>query len=133
MKKNIKNAKKEEIIRKALKNRFSPEFLNRLDNICYFNSLSRDTLKSILNKELAESNVNIKAITGKVVELTPQVEDWILDKVEKEDNGARPIIRIIQQYIEETITDMIINDDELLKQDRESVIAELENDEIILK
>lgn len=128
-----KNAKKEEIIRKALKRRFSPEFLNRLDNICYFNSLSRDTLKSILDKELAESNVNIKAITGKVIKLSPEVENWILDMVEKEDNGARPIIRIIQQYIEETISDMIINDDPALKLKRKYLIAKLNEDKIVVE
>ena len=128
-----KSAKKEEIIRKALKNRFSPEFLNRLDNICYFNSLSRDTLKSILQKELDESNINIKTVTGKTVKLSPEVEEWILDKVEKEDNGARPIIRIIQQYIEENITDMVINDDPALKLKRKALIARLEDDKIILK
>ena len=128
-----KNAKKEEIIRKALKNRFSPEFLNRLDNICYFQSLSKDTLKSILQKELDESNVNIKTVTGKTITLSPEVEEWILDKVEKEDNGARPIIRILQQYIEETITDMVINDDPVLKEERDSLIAELEDDKIVLR
>jgi len=127
-----KNAKKEEIIRKALKKRFSPEFLNRLDNICYFNSLSRDTLKSILQKELNESNVNIKAITGKVIKLSPEVEDWILDKVEKEDNGARPIIRIIQQYIEETISDMVINDHPALKLKRKYLVAKLVDDNIVV-
>ena len=128
-----KNERKEEIIRKALKNRFSPEFLNRLDNICYFNSLSRDTLKSILQKELDESNNNIKAITGKIVKLSPEVEDWVLDAVEKEDNGARPIIRIIQQNIEEIISDMIINDSPILNTKKKVLTAKLENDKIILK
>ena len=128
-----KNERKEEIIRKALKNRFSPEFLNRLDNICYFNSLSRDTLKSILHKELDESNNNIKAITGKTVKLSPEVEDWILDTVEKEDNGARPIIRVIQQNIEENISDMIINDSPVLNTKKKVLTAKLENDKIILK
>ena len=128
-----KNAKKEEIIRKALKKRFSPEVLNRLDNICYFNSLSKETLASILQKELNESNVNIKAITGKIVELSPDVEDWILDKVEKEDNGARPIIRIIQQYIEEVITDMVIEGNEALETDNPSLMAYLEDDNIVLR
>ena len=127
-----KSTKKEEIIRKALKKRFSPEFLNRLDNICYFNSLSRDTLKTILDKELAESNVNIKAITGKYIKLSPEVEDWILEKVEKEDNGARPIIRFIQQYIEETISDMVINDDPVLKLKRKYLIAKMDDDKIVV-
>ena len=128
-----RNEKKEEIIRKALKNRFSPEFLNRLDNICYFNPLSKDTLKSILQNELDASNANIKAITGKIVKLSKEVEEWILDKVEKEDNGARPIIRIIQQHIEEAISDMVINEDPLIKSKRKVLNAKLEDDKVVLK
>lgn len=128
-----KNEKREEIIRKALKNRFSPEFLNRLDNICYFQSLSKDTLKDILQKELAESNNNIKAITGKTVVLSPEVEEWILEKVEKEDNGARPIIRIIQQYIEEAISDMVITEDPALTREGDTLTAVLEDDKVVLK
>jgi len=128
-----RNEKKEEIIRKALKNRFSPEFLNRLDNICYFNPLNKDTLRSILQKELDESNNNIKAITGKVVKLSKEVEEWILDKVEKEDNGARPIIRILQQYIEENISDMVISEDPVLNQKKKTLTAKLDGDNIVLK
>ena len=128
-----RNEKKEEIIRKALKNRFSPEFLNRLDNICYFNPLSKDTLKKILKNELDESNVNIKAITGKIVKLSKEVEEWILDKVEKEDNGARPIIRILQQYIEENISDLVIGDDALIKSNKKYLTAKLDDDKIVLK
>ena len=128
-----RNERKEEIIRKALKNRFSPEFLNRLDNICYFQPLSKDTLNSILQKELDESNNNIKAITGKTIKLSEEVEEWILKKVEEEDNGARPIIRIIQQYIEEIISDMVINDDPILKTKKKYLTAVLDKDKIILK
>ena len=128
-----RNEKKEEIIRKALKNRFSPEFLNRLDNICYFNPLSRDTLKTILQNELDESNANIKAITGKIVKLSKDVENWILDKVEKEDNGARPIIRLLQQYIEETVSDMVISEDPVIKSKRKILNAKLEDDKVVLK
>lgn len=128
-----KAKRKEELIRKALKRRFSPEFLNRLDSICYFNSLDRNSLKTILYNEMGEMNENIKTICGKTVELTEDVENWLLDKVEKEDNGARPIIRLLQQEIEEELTTMIVNDDELLKTDNASLKATIENDKIVLK
>ena len=128
-----KNERKEEIIRKALKNRFSPEFLNRLDNICYFKPLGEDTLKSILQKELNESNANIKAIAGKTIKLSPEVEEWILKKVEEEDNGARPIIRLIQQHIEEAISDMVINEDPVLNLKKKVLTAKLDGDKIVLK
>lgn len=128
-----KNENKEKIIRQALKKRFSPEFLNRLDHICYFNSLDSKTLKSILHKELDESNKKIMTLTGKKVILSSDVEDWIIDKVEKEDNGARPIIRIIQQNIEENIADMIINEDKILDMKKKTLTAKLINDEIVIK
>lgn len=128
-----KNEKKEKIIRGALKKRFSPEFLNRLDNVCYFNSLDRNTLKSILYKELDETNSTIKNVTGKSVTLSKEVEDWILDSVEKEDNGARPIIRILQQNIEETISDMVIDESPVLNTKKKTLTAKLVNDNIVLK
>ena len=106
-----KDQKKEDIIRKALNKRFSPEFLNRLDGICYFNSLDKDTLTKILYKELDEMNVNIKSITGKEVRITKGVENWLLEKVESEDNGARPIIRMLQQDIEEEIANLYVEED----------------------
>ena len=131
--KSMKGNRKEELIRKALKKRFSPEFLNRLDNICYFNNLTRESLKSILYKEVEEMNDNIKTICGKTIVLSSEVEDWLLDKVEKEDNGARPIIRLLQQDIEEELTTMIINDDEALKSTEKTLNAVIKEDNIILK
>ena len=122
-----KTNRKEEIIKKALHKRFSPEFLNRLDNICYFNSLDSEMLKKILNRELEEMNENIKTICGKTIKLTKEVEDWIVNKVTKEDNGARPIIRHLQQNIEETLSYMIINEDECLKSKNKTLKAYMEN------
>ena len=72
-------------------------------------------------------------LTGKKVILSSDVEDWIIDKVEKEDNGARPIIRIIQQNIEENIADMIINEDKILDMKKKTLTAKLINDEIVIK
>lgn len=130
---NTLKGRKEDIIRKALKKRFSPEFLNRLDGICYFNNLDRDSLKSILYKEIDEMNDNIKTICGKTIEVSKDVEKWLLDKVEKEDNGARPIIRLLQQDIEEELSSMIINDDNILKSTNKKLKAYVKDDKIILK
>lgn len=128
-----KNSRKEEIITKALKKRFSPEFLNRLDGICYFNSLDKDTLKTILYKELDEINDGIKMLTNKTVKITENVESWLIDKVEKEDNGARPIIRLLQQEIEEQIAEMIVNEDSDIYAEGDTLLIDLENDKIVLK
>ena len=125
-----KGQKKEDIIRKALNKRFSPEFLNRLDGICYFNSLDKETLTKILYKELDEMNVNIKSITGKEVKITKNVEDWLIGKVESEDNGARPIIRMLQQDIEEEIANLYIDEDPVLINKKKFINVDLVDGEI---
>ena len=125
-----KDQKKEGIIKKALNKRFSPEFLNRLDGICYFNSLDKETLTKILYKELEEMNVNIKSITGKEVRITKNVEEWLLDKVESEDNGARPIIRMLQQEIEEEIADLYIEEDSRIMNNKKIINVDLVDGEI---
>ena len=120
-----KDQKKEDIIRKALNKRFSPEFLNRLDGICYFNSLDKETLTKILYKELDEMNVNIKSITGKEVKISKTVEEWLLDKVETEDNGARPIIRMLQQDIEEEIANLYVDEDPIVMSNKKVLNVDL--------
>ena len=125
-----KGQKKEDIIRKALNKRFSPEFLNRLDGICYFNSLDKETLTKILYKELDEMNVNIKSITGKEVKINKNVEDWLIEKVESEDNGARPIIRMLQQDIEEEIANLYIDEDPVILNSKKFINVDLVDGEI---
>lgn len=127
-----KDQKKEDIIRKALNKRFSPEFLNRLDGICYFNSLDKETLTKILYKELDEMNVNIKSITGKEVRISKNVEDWLIDKVESEDNGARPIIRMLQQEIEEEIANLYVEEDKRVINNKKIINIDLIDDEIVI-
>ena len=127
-----KDQKKEDIIRKALNKRFSPEFLNRLDGICYFNSLDKETLTKILYKELEDMNVNIKSITGKEVRISKNVENWLIDKVESEDNGARPIIRMLQQDIEEDIANLYVEEDPLVVNNKKIINVDLVDDEIVI-
>jgi ATP-dependent Clp protease ATP-binding subunit ClpA len=125
-----KDQKKEDIIRKALNKRFSPEFLNRLDGICYFNSLDKEMLTKILYKELDDMNVNIKSITGKEVRISKSVEDWLIEKVESEDNGARPIIRMLQQDIEEEIANLYVEEDPLVMNKKKVINVDLVDGEI---
>ena len=125
-----KDQKKEDIIRKALNKRFSPEFLNRLDGICYFNSIDKEMLTKILYKELNDMNVNIKSITGKEVKITKNVEDWIIEKVDSEDNGARPIIRMLQQDIEEEIANLYVEENPLVINNKKIINIDFVDGEI---
>jgi ATP-dependent Clp protease ATP-binding subunit ClpC len=129
----LKNKREESIMIKALKKRFSPEFLNRLDAVCYFNNLSREVLDSILQKEMNEMNKGIKNIIQKEVVLSDEVRNWILDRVELEHNGARPIIRLLEQEVEEEIANLVVNESKILNKRGSKLTAELKDDKIILK
>ena len=105
------NAGKRDIIEKELKNRFPPEFLNRLDEIVYFNSLTDDNLRSIIRLELSKLSEKIMQI-GCTVEFKDEVVDYIFKKIEPEkEYGARPIGRAIQKEIENAITDYILGNE----------------------
>lgn len=129
----LKNKREESIMIKALKKRFSPEFLNRLDAVCYFNNLSREVLDSILQKEMNEMNKGIKNIIQKEVVLSDEVRNWILDRVELEHNGARPIIRLLEQEVEEEIANLVVNESKILNKRGNKLTAELKDDKIVLK
>jgi ATP-dependent Clp protease ATP-binding subunit ClpA len=77
-------------------------------------------------------NVNIKAITGKEVRITKNVEDWLINKVETEDNGARPIIRMLQQDIEEEIADLYVEEDPRVMNNKKIINVDLVHDEITI-
>lgn len=99
------------IIEKELKKKFAPEFLNRLDNIVYFNSLTDENLKSIVELEMSKFREKIKGINFDI-KYGEDVVDFILDEASKERNyGARPIIRLIQKYLEDRLTDLILEND----------------------
>lgn len=103
------NARK--ILLKKLKNRFPPEFLNRLDDIIYFNKLSDDNLKDIVKIELNKVADRVREIGHDVEYDEPSVKH-ILDMVKTESEfGARPIIRAIENEYEDKITDLLLAND----------------------
>lgn len=105
------NGNKRDIIEKELKNRFPPEFLNRLDEIVYFNSFTDENLKEIIKLELNVLSEKIKGI-GYSIKYDDGVVDFIFKIIEPEkEYGARPIGRAIQREIENRITDYIIENE----------------------
>lgn len=96
------------ILLKQLKNKFPPEFLNRLDDIIYFNSLSNDDLKKVIGLELNKMTQKINSI-GYNIECNDDVINFIFEKIKDEKEfGARPIMRAIQDYVEDKITDTLL-------------------------
>lgn len=99
---------KKRILLKQLRNKFPPEFLNRLDDVIYFNSLNNDNLKEIIKIEINKLSKRINNI-GYNFEYDENVLDFILERIKDESEfGARPIMRAIQDTIEDKITDVLL-------------------------
>jgi ATP-dependent Clp protease ATP-binding subunit ClpC len=96
------------IIEKALKKKFKPEFLNRLDEIVVFNKLKEEDIHKIIYNELDKLKVRIKEI-GYELKIQKSAIEFVAKNGYNEEYGARPLNRAIQRYIEDTIADEILN------------------------
>lgn len=94
-------------IQNALKKAFSPEFLNRLDDVIVFNSLDREHIHEIIDITLGKLFVRIKDL-GFDVELTDKAKDFLSDKGYDPQYGARPLNRAIQKYLEDPVAEEIL-------------------------
>ena len=108
------------IIQKALSKQFSPEFLNRLDEIITFDQLDINAIRQIINVELKGLLSRIEGL-GYKVELTDEAKDMVAKKGYDVQFGARPLKRAIQNYIEDGLSELIINGD--LKADDKILIS----------
>lgn len=108
---NNDNVNKKDIIEKELKKKFPPEFINRLSNVVYFNSLTEDNLKKIIQIELDKLNKRLNDIKY-TLKYSNDVIDYIINYIKKDiEYGARPILRAIQELIENKITDLLLEKD----------------------
>ena len=105
------DSNKKNIMAKELKNKFTPEFLNRIDKIVQFNSLTDENLKAIVKLECNKLAKRMQDLNYDIT-FDEKVYDFIhsLAKNEKE-YGARPIVRIIQDNIEDRITELLLLND----------------------
>jgi ATP-dependent Clp protease ATP-binding subunit ClpC len=109
-------AKKEDDINKAnsvldreMKRRFAPEFLNRLDGIVHFNTLTEENFKQIIELELQKSVKRFKDIGYEITYNDKTVEHIFQIIKDEADYGARPIIRAVQNEVEDPLTDAILD------------------------
>ena len=99
------------IVEKTLKKTFTPEFLNRLDQIVYFNSLTDDNLKNIVRIELKKFINRLNEIEFNF-EYDNEVIDYLHKLAIKEkEYGARPILRLIQNHVEDEVTDLMLQNE----------------------
>jgi len=95
------------VVQNALRKAFSPEFLNRVDDMIMFNSLKREDIHQIIDLELKKLYSRLNNL-GYQIELTEDAKDFIVDKGYDEKFGARPLKRAIQKFIEDPLAEEII-------------------------
>ncbi|MFB6307668.1 MAG: ATP-dependent Clp protease ATP-binding subunit [Flavobacteriales bacterium] len=95
------------VIEKSLKKSFAPEFLNRIDDVIMFNPLSKEDIHKIIDIELEKLFERVDEL-GYEIKLTKKAKDYIAEKGYDDKFGARPLKRAIQKYIEDPVSEMII-------------------------
>lgn len=96
------------VIQKALNRTFSPEFLNRVDEIVMFDQLNKETIKKIIDLELKGLFSRVTNL-GYKIELSPEAKDFIAERGYDVQFGARPLKRAIQRYLEDQLADIVLS------------------------
>ena len=114
-----------EKIFEEIKKSFKPEFINRIDEVILFNRLTKEEMREILKIQISELSeiLKDKKIT---IKIDSKAEDWIIDEGFSASYGARPLKRVIQNFIEDRIALMIIRNE--LHEDKEVFISSKNND-----
>lgn len=119
------------LIEKELKRYFTPEFLNRIDEIIIFNSLTKENIKQIINNPLAELKKRIKEV-GYNLEIEESAINFLVEKGYDPKFGARPLNRAIQKYLEDKIAEELLKP-ELIENETFIVYHEEGKDELDVK
>jgi len=96
------------VIQKALRKTFSPEFLNRIDDVVIFNSLNKEHIHEIIDLALKDVYGRLEAL-GYTIELTNEAKDFLAEKGYDPQYGARPLHRAIQKYMEDPLAEEILS------------------------
>jgi len=118
-----------ELLELELKNTFKPEFLNRIDEIITFNSLTKDIIYEILDNIIKdiENRLNDKLIN---LNITNKAKEYIIESAYNESFGARPIKRYVTKNIESLIANHILNEQITYNQ---TITIDLDNSQFIIK
>ena len=117
------------IIQKSLAKQFSPEFLNRLDEIITFDQLDLEAIKQIIDIELEGLKKRISEL-GYKLDLTDKAKEFVAIKGYDVQFGARPLKRAIQNYVEDGVCELIL-DGKLKQNDTISIDKNAEKDELV--
>ena len=125
----ITKERSDSVIRKALNRRFSPEFLNRVDDIITFSSLNREHIMSIIDIELRMFYKRVQDL-GFTLTITPEAKKMVADKGFDSQFGARPLKRAIQTYIEDPLSELILKNEALKGGE---FVIDVDNGEIVTR
>ncbi len=100
--------KMKETLKQEMENNFRPEFLNRVDDIIVFRSLTRSDLKNIIEIELEKVRKRLKE-KGLALELTEEAKELLIDKGSNLEFGARPLRRTIEHLLEDPLAEQLLN------------------------
>ena len=116
------------VIQKALNKQFSPEFLNRIDEIITFDQLELDAILQIIGIELRGLYKRIEDL-GMTLEITEEAQKFIAEKGYDKQFGARPLRRAIQQHLEDGISELIVEEKVCAG---DTILAELKDGKIVI-
>jgi ATP-dependent Clp protease ATP-binding subunit ClpC len=125
----VTNESARSIIEKAMKNKFKPEFLNRIDEIVQFNMLTEDDIKGIVTLQLDEL-VKRSKVNNYILNISPDVHPIIFKDGYDVEYGAREIGRAIQRLIENPVSDELLKEDVI---ENVTIDVTVEKDEIKIK
>ena len=117
------------VIQKALNKQFSPEFLNRIDEIITFDQLELDAILQIIGIELRGLYKRIEDL-GMTLEITDEAQRFIAEKGYDKQFGARPLRRAIQQHLEDGISELIVEEQ---VHEGDTILAALKGDKIVIE
>ena len=118
-----------ELVMQELRSTFKPEFINRIDEIIIFNSLTKDVVYDILNKIIKDIEYRLRDKNIKI-NVSDKAKEFIVNASYDEKYGARPIKRYVQRNVETLIAEAIINDKISFGS---TITIDVDNDKLILK
>ncbi len=130
-KKSTRDEQTKSILQKALQKTFAPEFLNRIDDVVMFNSLSKEDINKIIDIELTGLYERVRTL-GYEIKISNPARDFIAEKGWDANYGARPLKRAIQKYLEDPMAEVMIKS-KLVEGDYVNVGLNSTKDEIRIK
>lgn len=106
---NLDDGAKKEIMDNAVEKFFSPEFINRLDEVIYFNTLTKEDIRKILEIQIEDLKVRVLEI-GYKIQITDKAKDLVVENGTNEKFGARILERTLQKMVEDKLSEIILKE-----------------------